>query len=240
MVAALLGAAVGWILDPGLSSQASQLFDELNSGVLMRDVANSLEPLVPLLVAVGPFTAQTLCALALALVLGVVVRSRGLFGRRERIVALGLVAVTMLVVRNDLGDLVALSLGLAAVSIALSANIWLQFGVVVGLLAAGCLATADLIPAALLVICATGAIVGARSSHSVGTTVLLAVVISAFGVRMARWLGGDSIVDVFQAISALPALLLAVTLIVPLVLVSRDMNSVLAGVRSRYVTRAET
>jgi O-antigen/teichoic acid export membrane protein len=220
LVAGLMGAGVGWVLNPGLSTAAAQLAVQLDDGERVRDATDNLEPLVPLLVSAGPLSAQTLAAAALALIFVAGVRLRTAFDRRDGLVGVGLVALTVWGLRDDLGGLVALGLGLLAVAVAVHADRWVRFCGVCCLLFIGCLASASLLPAAVVVAAAAGRIAERRATRSGGTTVVLTVFVVLAGLQAVRWFGGS----IGDALTANPptAVLFACVLSLPLVLAYRD------------------
>jgi arabinofuranan 3-O-arabinosyltransferase len=220
LVAALVGAGVGWMLNPGFSTAAAQLALQLDNGELVRDATDNLEPLVPLLVSAGPLSPQTLAAAALALIFVAGVRLRTAFDRRDGLVEVGLVALAVWGLRDDLGGLVALGMGLAAVAVAVHADRWVRFCAVCCLLVIGCLASASLLPAAIVVAAAAGRAAERRSTRSVGTTVVLTVFVVLIGFQAVRWFGGS----IGDALTANPptAVLFACALSLPLVLAYRD------------------
>jgi hypothetical protein len=214
LAAGLLGAVIGWVLDPGVSSEASQMVEQLNAGSLARSIDTALEPLVPLLVTVGPFTPRGLSAASLALALAVVMHSRFQFDRGERIVGLGLLALTVFVLRDDLGGLVALAIGVSAVSVALVADSWLEFTAVCVAMAAGCLASMDLVVSAGVVIVFTGFSVLGLVGRRVGAFIIVVAFGLVLGHQMFRWLDGIFSTGL-STVNPLGALLLTFTLAVP-------------------------
>lgn len=220
IAAALAGAGVGWVLDPGLSNTASQLAVQMNAGVRVRDATDNLEPLVPLLVSVGPLSPQTVAAAALALVAVMCLRLRTAFAPLDSAVGISLVALTVWGLQDDLEGLVALGLGLLAVAVAMDAQRCSHLCGVCCLLVVGCLASSSLLPAAVVIAAAAGRGVVRGTSWAVRLTVAVAVSVALLGRQAARWLGG-SIGDTLT-VDPSTAVLLTCLLALPLVWAFRD------------------
>lgn|GEM_PF-5445972 len=220
--AALVGAGIGWMLDPGLSNSGSALAVQLNDGVRVRDATDNLAPLVPMLVSAGPLSAHAVAAAALALVAVMCVRLGTTLSRRDGFVGVGLLASTVWGLRDDLEGLVALGLGLFAVVVVLGADRWVHLWGVGSLLVIGCLASASLLPAAVVIAAAACRVVATRAERSVRMTAAVGVSVALLGLPAARWLGGS----VGDALTADPptAVLLTCLLAMPLVLAYRDAS----------------